>query len=244
MPAPLPALSDTPHAERLTRTSVSQNRCAGAPAGALRLVPLAALVFWSCLHGVGATTAAAEMPGTVTRWVAHSPTDKAAVLAVALRPDKMPEPCADTLFELDFERVTIRRILDGTENDQPEDDRSCLLDPKYTAKGDQIVFTVPAWADSSAVHVLDLATGKVRFLIDGGPVIVMAGPGLDDRILVLRHKYAEEADSFAYDEADVVRLSDGIVLDNLKQADRQRMHGADWAEAELARLRKEGVTAW
>lgn len=133
-----------------------------------------------------------------------SPSGKQAVFAAV--PDGSPEPdCPTELYELDLEAVTPLRLLQAQPGaSDPERDLSCFYDPKYSADGLQIYFITPAWATSGAIQAYDRTTGKVAFIIDGGPYLVIGSGPHKGMLLVLRRKYPDNLDYGAYEEIDLV----------------------------------------
>jgi hypothetical protein len=141
-----------------------------------------------------------------------SPSGKQAVFAAV--PDGSPGPdCPTELFELDLEAVTLLRLLQAQAGAlDPETDLSCFYDPKYSADGLQIYFITPAWATSGAIQAYDRTTGKVAFITDGGPYLVIGSGPHKGMLLVVRRKYPDNLDDGAYEEIDLVDPLSGKVV--------------------------------
>lgn len=64
-----------------------------------------------------------------------------------------------------------------------------LAAPQFSADGRRLFFETTAWATSGAVHVLDLATRKDRFVCSGNSLEVVRTGEYRDCLLVQQHRY-------------------------------------------------------
>lgn len=172
------------------------------------------------------TTAEVPPPPIDLVW---SPSGKQAVFAAV--PDASPGPdCPTELFELDLEAVTLLRLLQAQAGAlDPETDLSCFYDPKYSADGLQIYFITPAWATSGAIQAYDRTTGKVAFITDGGPYLVIGSGPHKGMLLVVRRKYPDNLDDGAYEEIDLVDPLSGKVVSGSPNMEKilRATHGLD-----------------
>lgn len=69
--------------------------------------------------------------------------------------------------------------------------------PVFSADGRRVYFLSAAWYTSSAVHVVDLRSGKERYVLDGNAVeVIRCGPHTG-RLLITRHRsYDKDAGSY------------------------------------------------
>lgn len=141
-----------------------------------------------------------------------SPTENRAVFTIA--DDKQSDSdCPTALFEIDLVGPTVDRLLRAHSSATvPEDDMSCFYDPKYSADGQFVYFVTPAWPTSGAIQAYDRQSSNVKFIIDGGPYLVVGSGPLAGDLLVLRRKYPDNIGAGAYEEIDIVDPGSGHVI--------------------------------
>lgn len=187
--------------------------------------------------------ASAESPPAATELV-WSPSGKQAVFA--LRAGRVPDQyCPTELYELDLDTSAMLQILQAQPNgSKPEKDLSCFYDPKYSADGQDIYFVTPSWATSGAIQAFDRKTGKVAFIIDGGPYLVIGSGPHKGMLLVLRRKYPDNVAEGAFEEFDLVSPLSGEVI-SVSTPLKKLLHETDG----MSRLQKdlkelEGWQSW
>jgi hypothetical protein len=162
-----------------------------------------ALVLFSCFVGFCLPEARATEALPAPIEFAWSPSGKhAAFTAEEHRQNKTV--CPTELQELDLDAMTLRRLLHARPGSGPQDDLSCFYELKYSADGGFIYFVTPGWATSGAIHALDRRTGKVNFIIDGAPYLVIGTGPLMGMLLVMRRKYPDDVNQGPYEEIDLV----------------------------------------
>jgi Tol biopolymer transport system component len=72
---------------------------------------------------------------------------------------------------------------------KPEDALSGLSTPTFTPDGKLIYFMSAAWTTSGAVHVLDVRTGKTRFLSAGNTFKMVPSGKYAGNLILSIHKY-------------------------------------------------------
>lgn len=112
--------------------------------------------------------------------------------------------CPTALHELHLDTMSVQRLLEARTGERPEEDLSCFYNVKYSADGAFVYFMTPAWFTSGALQAFDRRTGEVRFIIDGGPYLVIGRGPLEGMLIVLRRKYPDDMDDGAYEEFDLV----------------------------------------
>ncbi len=69
---------------------------------------------------------------------------------------------------------------------------------QFSSDGRRLYFLSPAWATSAAVHVLDMQTGKVKYLMPGNDLFVVNDCKGEhrDRLIVQQHRYLQFGGSY------------------------------------------------
>ena len=105
----------------------------------------------------------------------------------------------------------VRQVLAPTPSTEPERDMRSMDRPKWSLEGGFIYVESAAWATSSAIHQVNLATGRERFVIDGWlNAIVRTGP-YRGYLLVGRHQYRQGPGGGSFNPVYLVR-PDGKVM--------------------------------
>ncbi len=66
-----------------------------------------------------------------------------------------------------------RMLVRGDEGSTPETVVARIADPRFSPDGERIYFESDAWVTSPAVHVVEVATGRERFVVPGSLVEVV-----------------------------------------------------------------------
>lgn len=92
-----------------------------------------------------------------------------------------------------------RKLLSGRGADKPEQALCAFNSKQFSTNGARLYFDSPAWATSSAVHVLDMGSGKEKFFLAGSLVRVLANckdARYRDALIVNQHRYYVFAGSY------------------------------------------------
>jgi hypothetical protein len=84
------------------------------------------------------------------------------------------------------------KLLDGHASEQVENGICDFAHKAFNSDGSLLYFDSPAFATSSAVHVLDLKTGDEKFFVAGSVVAVLAAcsdASHRDDVLIQQHRY-------------------------------------------------------
>ncbi len=107
--------------------------------------------------------------------------------------DDGPSPAGgenlSSLWIADCVTGQIRRLLASRANDDPKLDLAHVETPRFSLDGAYVYFEADAWATSSAVHQISVATGQEHFVIDGGVVGIIRNGPYRGYLLVGRHRY-------------------------------------------------------
>lgn len=82
-----------------------------------------------------------------------------------------------------------RRLVSSAAHDDPKKFLGALQSPQFSPDGKTVFFLSAAWATSSAVHKVDVATGKVRFVAAGNSLELIPHGEYQGRLIVQMHKY-------------------------------------------------------
>jgi Tol biopolymer transport system component len=130
-----------------------------------------------------------------------------------------------------------RRVLFASrpEGEEVKFNMTSFGGPVFSLDGGYVYVSAVAWATSSAVHQVNVATGAERFVIDGGlSSVIRTGPYRGD-LLVSRHIYYPGPQGGSYDPTFVVR-PDGKALFAIPHSEDDGVV-AKW-------LAKKGWKAW
>lgn len=89
-----------------------------------------------------------------------------------------------------------RMLVRGRGSTAPERILVGFQSPQFSPDGRQVYFLSDAWAVSSAVHAVELATGRERYLIPGNSLEVVPNGRYAGHLLVSQHRYFLVAGSF------------------------------------------------
>jgi hypothetical protein len=120
-----------------------------------------------------------------------------------------------------------RRLLRVRLDRKPENTICSFDNKQFSSNGRLLYFETGAWATSGAIHVLDLTTGRERFLLPGGGLTVLNGcrdRKYRDDLIVSQHRYFLFGGSFDWaflftpQGKEVGPLGDGDFTQNVADA--------------------------
>jgi hypothetical protein len=82
-----------------------------------------------------------------------------------------------------------RRLVAARMSDQPKQSLSDLQDPAFSPDGRVVYFLSDAWVTSGAVHAVDLATGRERYVCPGNSLEVVPRGEYAGHLVVQQHRY-------------------------------------------------------
>ena len=88
---------------------------------------------------------------------------------------------------LDDNNVTV--IVREKPGQDIESQISDFYEPRFSLDDKKVYFRSSAWTTSTAIHELDIATGKVRFITDGNDFIVVPSGEYTGKLAIIKHKY-------------------------------------------------------
>lgn len=96
---------------------------------------------------------------------------------------------ATSLWTIHVDGSDARMRLKGRAGETAGESLAMLHGPQFSPDGARIYFLSAAWANSAAVHVLDLATGNERFLVAGNSLEVLPAGEYAGHLMVSQHRY-------------------------------------------------------
>jgi hypothetical protein len=111
-----------------------------------------------------------------------------------------------------------RRLLAERPSDEPRENLTAFLAPQFAPDGREVYFLVTAWVTSGAVHALDLATGRVRYVCPGNSLEVVPRGEYAGHLMVTQHRYFVGGGSYDWywlvtpDGRDVGPLGEALEL--------------------------------
>lgn len=96
---------------------------------------------------------------------------------------------ADDIWLMDTPGKNQRVVVKARAASKPEDILNALNNPVFAPNGKLIYFISAAWATSGAVHVLDLGTGKTKFVSSGNTLKIVPSGEYAGHLIVSKHKY-------------------------------------------------------
>lgn len=113
------------------------------------------------------------------------------------------DPDRSSLWLASVDGAAPRRLAEPVESDQMEQGFISLNNPVFSPDGATLYVLANAWVTSDAVHAVDLASGRQRYVIDGNSVGVLLNGPYRGWLVVSRHRYWPKGGS--YDPYFVVR---------------------------------------
>jgi hypothetical protein len=132
----------------------------------------------------------------------------------------------------------VRRLAGPRPHAEPKLNFASFGNPVFSLDGGYVYVDADAWTTSSAVHQVDVATGKRRFVIDGSMLAVIRSGPYRGYLLVQRHIYYGPPNYGSYNPVYVVR-PDAKEMFPVPGSDN------DYGSRAVAPwLRSKGWTAW
>lgn len=82
-----------------------------------------------------------------------------------------------------------RQLVKSAGSDDPKKFLGGLQAPQFSPDGKTVFFMSAAWATSSSVHKVDVASGKTSFVTDGNTLEVIPSGEHQGKLIVQKHKY-------------------------------------------------------
>jgi dipeptidyl aminopeptidase/acylaminoacyl peptidase len=82
-----------------------------------------------------------------------------------------------------------RRLLAERPSDEPPENLTAFASPAFAPDGRDVYVLATAWATSGAVHAVDLATGRVRYVCPGNSLEVVPRGEYAGHLVVTQHRY-------------------------------------------------------
>ena len=89
-------------------------------------------------------------------------------------------------------RLLKTRIVDEDADDAAETKLGQFNSLAFAAAGGRLYFLSEAWMTSDALHVIDLATGKQKYIVDGNSIFVIPAGRYVGHLIVEQRHYLEE----------------------------------------------------
>ena len=129
-----------------------------------------------------------------------------------------------------------RRVVAPRADDDPARNLTELKHPVFSLDGGYVYFEASAWAASSAVHQVELSTGRIRFVTDGWLYGVLRNGPWRGYLLVGQHRYHGPPHYGSFNPVAVIR-PDGKKMLQVPGSERD-----DGAESVEAWMRRKGWT--
>jgi dipeptidyl aminopeptidase/acylaminoacyl peptidase len=98
-------------------------------------------------------------------------------------------PDATELWIVDARGGGERRLLVERASDEPRENLAGFAAPRFAPDGREVYFLATAWATSSAVHAVELATGRERYVCPGNSLEVVPRGEYAGHLVVQQHRY-------------------------------------------------------
>lgn len=122
---------------------------------------------------------------------ALSPDGRWVVFVRRARQTRVYRPSSPTnhLYRIAVDGSEETHLLTGRPDTVPERSLSMLSSPAFSPDGRTVYFMAAGWATSGAVHALDLATGRSRFVAPGNELRVVPAGEYAGHLVVQQHRY-------------------------------------------------------
>jgi hypothetical protein len=100
------------------------------------------------------------------------------------------------LLLIDVSGNNAHAIVLPHEHEDPKQNLTALNNPVFSLNGKAVYFMSAAWATSDAIHVVDLATNKQRFVTDGNSLELVPSGKYKNYLIVSKHKYHKGGGSY------------------------------------------------
>lgn len=116
------------------------------------------------------------------------------------------------------------RLLVACKDDEKMENEICDIEnPRFSPDKTKVYFESSAWATSGAVHIVDLKTGKEKFVCDANGYQVVDSGKYSGDIIVNKHKYYKGPDGGSYDHYFVVDENGKELLDLGEEVDQRKL---------------------
>jgi len=103
---------------------------------------------------------------------------------------------ANSLWLVKADGTGARRLAASHDSEKVENILAGLTVPQFAPNGRSVYFLSSAWAVSDAAHMVDLATGKERFICDANSLRIIQHGKRRGYLVVSKHKYRGEEGSY------------------------------------------------
>jgi hypothetical protein len=100
-----------------------------------------------------------------------------------------PDIEATELWTVRVDGSNARLRVRGKAETTVEETVAAIQSPEFSPDGERIFFLGGGWVTSSAVHVLDLNSGRVRFVCPGNSLEVIRNGQYRGHLIVSQHRY-------------------------------------------------------
>lgn len=107
-----------------------------------------------------------------------------------------PEPFGDRIVECRDSCAQKRILVTANSASEPEQMLGHFSGLKLAVDGRTLFFESEAWATSNAVHAVDLATGRQRYVTDGSIACVIGTGRFQGALLVAKRKHFVQGGSY------------------------------------------------
>lgn len=135
-----------------------------------------------------------------------SPNGKmAAFIKVEVEGDPGYEVARTSLWTADIATRKSRKLLASDPSDEPTENLAAMWKPQFSLDGGFLYVMAEAWTTSSAIHQVNVKTGKHRFVIDGELLLVLQLGAYRGYLVVQRHRYPSDPEQGADNPVFIVR---------------------------------------
>lgn len=96
---------------------------------------------------------------------------------------------ASELWIVDAAGGAPRRLVGARRSAEPQENLTSFASPRFSPDGATVYVLTEAWATSGAVHAVDVATGRVRFVCPGNSLQVVPRGEHAGHLVVSQHRY-------------------------------------------------------
>lgn len=95
----------------------------------------------------------------------------------------------DSIVAMDSKSGKKTTLLKEQINEESEKNLFSFFNLQSSIDGKTLYFQTPTWATSAAVHSLDIASRKAKFITDGSLLCVIANGQYQNHLLITQHRY-------------------------------------------------------
>lgn len=132
--------------------------------------------------------------------------EKFVVFTRAGTPSKAMEACsasaaetpAQELWAVNIDGSGARKLLETKPSDDVKNAVCGFIGKQFDIEGGLLYFETPAWATDNAIHVLDLKTGKEKFVVAGSSfgLVTCTDSPYSNHIIASQHRYYIQGGSY------------------------------------------------